>query len=145
MDFDNDMVYINTTKNRKSLIIPLNEDIVKILHEYLKYRGGGSEDWLFCSIYGEKMTKGANYTALWDYSHSRGLDKTGVHRYRHTFAKKWVTMGGSIVTLQKILGHSSLAMTEGYLNMLTTDLKKDMNEINIIRSLKQERMQIVRH
>ena len=29
--------------------------------------------------------------------------------------------------------------------MLTTDLKKDMNEINIIRSLKQERMQIVRH
>ena len=93
LDFDNDMVYINTTKNRKSLIIPLNEDIVKILHEYLKYRGGGSEDWLFCSIYGEKMTKGANYTALWDYSHSRGLDKTGVHRYRHTFAKKWVTMG----------------------------------------------------
>ena len=59
LDFDNDMVYINTTKNRKSLIIPLNEDIVKILHEYLKYRGGGSEDWLFCSIYGEKMTKGA--------------------------------------------------------------------------------------
>ncbi len=51
LDFDNDMVYINTTKNRKSLIIPLNEDIVKILHEYLKYRGGGSEDWLFCSIY----------------------------------------------------------------------------------------------
>ena len=109
LDFDNDMVYINTTKNRKSLIIPLNEDIVKILHEYLKYRGEGSEDWLFCSIYGEKMTKGANYTALWDYSHSRGLDKTGVHRYRHTFAKTWVTMGGSIVALQKILGHSSLA------------------------------------
>ena len=88
------------------------------------------------------MTKGANYTALWDYSHARGLDKTGVHRYRHTFAKKWVLMGGSIVTLQKILGHSSLAITEGYLNMLTTDLKKDMEEINIIRSLKQERMKI---
>ena len=144
VDFDNDIVYINTTKNRKSLIIPLNEDIVKILQEYLKYRGGGSDDWLFCSIYGEKMTKGANYTALWDYSHARGLDKTGVHRYRHTFAKKWVLMGGSIVTLQKILGHSSLAITEGYLNMLTTDLKKDMDEINIIRSLKQERIKINR-
>jgi hypothetical protein len=26
--------------------------------------------------------------------------------------------------------------------MLTTDLKKDMDEINIIRSLKQERMKI---
>ena len=50
IDFDNDIVYINTTKNRKSLIIPLNEDIVKILQEYLKYRGGGSDDWLFCSM-----------------------------------------------------------------------------------------------
>lgn len=142
LDFDNSMVHINTTKNRKSLIIPLNEDIVKILREYLKYRGGAPDDWLFCSVYGGKMTKGANYTALWDYTHARGLQKTGVHRYRHTFAKKWVTMGGSIVTLQKILGHSSLAITEGYLNILTTDLKKDMEEINILRSLKKEHMQL---
>ena len=80
IDFDNSLVYVNVTKNRKSLIIPLNEDSVKILQEYLKYRGGKPDDWLFCSIFGEKMTKGANYTALWDYSHSRGLDKTGVHR-----------------------------------------------------------------
>ena len=51
-------------------------------------------------------------------------------------------MGGSVVTLQKILGHSSLAITENYLNILTSDLKKDMNEINIIRSLKQEHIKL---
>lgn len=145
LDFDNRLVYIRVTKNRKTLIIPLNEDIIKILQEYLRYREGTPDDWLFCSIYGEKMTKGANYTALWDYSHARGLRKTGVHRYRHTFAKKWVTMGGSVVTLQKILGHSSLAITEGYLNILTSDLKKDMDEINIIRSLKRERISMKSH
>ena len=43
-------------------------------------------------------------------------------------------MGGSVVSLQKILGHSSLAITENYINLLTTDLKKDAEEINIIRS-----------
>jgi integrase/recombinase XerD len=47
-------------------------------------------------------------------------------------------MGGSVVTLQKILGHSSLAITENYLNVLTSDLKKDIEKVNIIRSLKQE-------
>ena len=53
-----------------------------------------------------------------------------------------VTMGGSVVTLQKILGHSSLAITENYLNVLTSDLKKDLEEINIIRSLKQEHIKV---
>ena len=142
VDFDNNIVYVNTTKNRKPLIIPLNEDIVKILQEYLKYRGGHVDDWLFCSVYGEQLTRSSSYHALWDYCHLRGLEKTGVHRFRHTFAKKWVTMGGSVVTLQKILGHSSLAITENYLNILTSDLKKDMNEINIIRSLKQEHIKL---
>ncbi len=142
LDFDNRIVYVSTTKNRKPLIIPLNEDIVKILQEFLQYRGGGREDWLFCSTYGEQLTRSSSYHALWDYCHVRGLDKTGVHRFRHTFAKKWVTMGGSVVTLQKILGHSSLDITENYLNILTTDLQKDMDEINIIRSLKQEHIKL---
>lgn len=84
---------------RKPLIIPLNEDIVKILKEYLQYRGGVAEDWLFCSVYGKQLTRSSSYHAIWDYCHERGIEQTGVHRFRHTFAKKWVTMGGSVVTL----------------------------------------------
>ena len=57
VDFDNSVVYVNTTKNRKPLIIPLNEDIIKILKEYLQYRGGGIDDWLFCSVYGKQLTR----------------------------------------------------------------------------------------
>ena len=138
VDFDNSVVYVNTTKNRKPLIIPLNEDILKILQEYLHYRGGNENDWLFCSIYGKQLTRNSSYHAIWDYCHARGLQKTGVHRFRHTFAKKWAVMGGSVVTLQKILGHSSLAITQNYLNILTSDLKKDVDKVNILRSLKQE-------
>ena len=52
VDFDNSVVYVNMTKNRKPLIIPLNEDILRILKEYLQYRGGEADDWLFCSVYG---------------------------------------------------------------------------------------------
>ena len=142
VDFDNSVVYVNMTKNRKPLIIPLNEDILKILKEYLQYRGGEADDWLFCSVYGKQLTRSSNYHALWDYCHERGVEQTGVHRFRHTFAKKWAIMGGSVVTLQKILGHSSLAITEGYLNLLTSDLKKKMDEVNIIRSLKQEHIRM---
>ena len=140
LDFDNRMVYVSVTKNRKPLIVPLNEDMTKILKEYLDYRKCEDEDWLFCNIYGEKLVRSTIYHGIWDYCHYRGVEKTGIHRFRHTFAKKWVTMGGSVVTLQKVLGHSSLAITEDYINMLTSDLKKDLDEINIIRSLKTQRI-----
>lgn len=142
IDFENAVVHVNTTKNRKLLMIPLNEDILRILREYMKYRGGKPDDWLFCSIYGKQLTRSSSYHAIWDYNRSRGLNKTGMHRFRHTFAKKWVTMGGSVVTLQKILGHSSLAITETYLNILITDLQRDMKEFNILRDLKREYIQI---
>ena len=36
------------------------------------------------------------------------------HVLRHTFASRFVINGGNILTLQKILGHRSLAMTMRY-------------------------------
>nr|WP_269137831.1 tyrosine-type recombinase/integrase [Pseudomonas sp. MMS21 TM103] len=36
------------------------------------------------------------------------------HALRHTFASHFIQKGGNILTLQKILGHSSLAMTMRY-------------------------------
>ena len=145
VDFDNRMIYIGVTKNRKSLIVPLNEDMMKIFEEYYKYRKCKDDDWLFCNICGEKMVRSTIYHGIWDYCHFRGVEKTGIHRFRHTFAKKWVTMGGSVITLQKVLGHSSLAITENYINMMTSDLKKDLDEINIIRSFKSTKINMKKH
>ncbi len=139
IDFDNEVVYVNVTKNRKPLIIPLNQDILKILKEYLKYRNHESkEDYLFCNVFGKQLTKSTVYHGLWHYNKSRNVETTGMHRFRHTFAKKWVTMGGNVVTLSKILGHSSLAITENYLNILTCDLKKDIDKFNILQEFKKE-------
>lgn len=134
VDFENSVIYVRVTKNRKPLIVPLNSDILRILSEYLKFRKADNDDWLFCNIYGEKLTKSTCYHGVFEYCKERGVEHTGIHRFRHTFAKKWVVMGGSVVSLQKILGHSSLAITENYINLLTTDLIKDAEEINIIRS-----------
>jgi len=137
VDFDTDVVYVNVTKNRKPLILPLNADIKKILQEYLKYRKGDSDDYLFCNAFGQQLVRSTVYHSFYEYNKGRGIQKTGMHRYRHTFAKKWVTMGGNVVTLQKILGHSSLDITQNYLNLLVSDIKKDVDEFNILREFKR--------
>lgn len=140
LDLDAEVVYVNVTKSRKPLIIPLNADIKRILQEYLKYRKGTEDEYLFCNVYGKQLVRSTVYHSFYEYNKQRGIQKTGMHRYRHTFAKKWVTIGGNVVTLQKILGHSSLAITENYLNLLVSDMKKDVDEFNILREFKQVRM-----
>lgn len=87
IDFDNSVVYVNVTKNRKPLIIPLNTDIKKILQEYLKYRKSVADDYLFCDVYGKQLVRSTVYHSFYDYNKNRGVEKTGMHRYRHTFAK----------------------------------------------------------
>ena len=139
LDFDNDVVHVNVTKNRKPLIIPLNKDIKKILQEYLKYRqSDDNEYYLFCNEYGDKLVKSTLYHSMYEYNKKRGVERTGIHRFRHTFAKQFILMGGNVVTLQKILGHSSLEITQNYLNLLATDISKDIEEFNILRKFKSE-------
>ncbi len=131
IDFDNEVVFVNMTKNRKPLIIPLNNIIIKILREYLRIRKPDKEDdYLFCNDYGIQLSKCTINASLSSYNKKRGINKTGIHRYRHTFAKKWIMNGGNVVTLQKILGHSNLQITENYINLLVQDLKIEMDKYN---------------
>ncbi|MBU3215834.1 site-specific integrase [Clostridium estertheticum] len=133
LDFENEVVYINITKNRNPLIIPLNATIIKILKGYLKIRQYKStEEYLFCTAYNKRLVNKSINGSLIKYNRDRGVMKTGIHRYRHTFAKKFIIKGGSPVILQKILGHSSLLITENYLNILVTDIKNEMSKFDIL-------------
>lgn len=102
VDFENEVVHVNITKNRKALIIPLNPLIIKILKEYLKTRQyKTTEDYLFCTVFGTQLDKRTINGSLLKYNHDRGVLKTGIHRYRHTFANKFIVSGGNVVILQK--------------------------------------------
>ena len=133
VDFDNAVVYVNVTKNRKPLIVPLNQTMVKILQEYLRYRQHTNDDeYLFCNIFGQQLTKSTMYHMLYEYNKSRGVETTGIHRYRHTLAKQWILNGGNVVSLSKLLGHTSLEITQNYINYLVSDLAKQVDEINLL-------------
>lgn len=133
VDFDNNVVYVNVTKNRKPLIVPINLTMANILSEFLKHRQHQTlDEYLFCNAYGQQLVKSTSYHMLYEYNKRRGINTTGIHRYRHTFAKQWILNGGNVVSLSQILGHSSLAITQNYINLLVSDVAKQVNEINLL-------------
>ena len=130
IDFANGEIVLTKTKNRRQQIIPLSFTLSRVLKEYLLYRKGDSEDFVFCNKFGGKMSKNTITSAIVYYNKKRGVSKTSIHIYRHTFAKNWILNGGDIFRLKSLLGHSTLDMVKEYVDMFGSDLKKDFDKFN---------------
>ena len=143
IDFDTETINITHTKNRKQLVLPIINELKKVLKEYLRYRQStNNEDYLFCTVYGKQLSRNTVLQAIEDYNTRRGVSTTSIHKMRHTFAKKWIIQGKSVVTLQKVLGHSSLQMTQNYINILVPDLRVDMQDNNILQEFSNKHIKL---
>jgi len=141
LDFENMFIALTTVKNRKPYRIPMSKELSEILKEYLAYRQGEPDDYLFCNEYGGQIQKAAIKTAMVRYSKLRGVQQHGTHIYRHTFAKYFVLGGGSLTELQEVLGHCSIEMARHYVKLYSTDLQKDFekrNPLDVNASLTKE-------
>lgn len=129
VDFDNNIVHFRHNKNRKVQVIPLCTTMQLILKEYLTYRGGEPEDYLFCTVTGEKFAEESLRSAIRLYNAKRGVTKNSIHAFRHTFAKKYLLeCNGNAFTLQKLLGHSTLDTTKKYCAIFDVELSKNFDE-----------------
>jgi integrase/recombinase XerD len=135
VDFQNGTLLLAKTKSRRQQVIPLSNSLAIILKEYLEIRGGEADDYLFCNEYGAKASERTYQQLVRRYNIKRNVNTTSCHCFRHTFAKNWVLNSGDIARLKTILGHSSLAVTNEYLQMFGQDLQMDFERFNPLDNL----------
>lgn len=112
----NGMVTFANTKSRRTRSIPIDPGLAKALHVHFKRHG------LFtnCMLTFSRVVEGTSIKLPAGQA---------THVLRHTFASHFVMRGGNILTLQKILGHASLAMTMRYAH-LSPDHLQDALTLN---------------
>jgi integrase/recombinase XerD len=136
------LITLRKTKSRKQQIIPLSASLADILKEYMEIRGGDDDDFLFCDVCGHKATTHCYQTLVWRYNVGRGVNRTSIHAFRHTFAKRWITSGGDVVRLSKILGHSNISTTMQYLNLFSNDLQADFEKHCVVDQIREQNKRI---
>ena len=131
-------VVFRHTKNGKIQVLPLCSRMVNVLRSYMNIRGGADADYLFCNEYGDQLSENALQLAITRYNHQRGVSKTSLHLFRHTFARKFlVDCGGDAFTLQKLLGHSTLKMTKHYCTIYDADIAKNFDQFSPLSQFNQ--------
>ena len=57
------------------------------------------------------------------------------HTFRHTFAREYIIAGGTVFSLQKIMGHSQIETTNRYVNLWGTVLAEQNNKFNPLNNI----------
>lgn len=143
VDLPNKMIYLRHTKNKHAQTIPLCEVLVDTFKEYLKIRGGEEDDFLFPNECGEQLTENGLRCSIARYNQRRGVQKTSLHLFRHTFARKYlIDCGGNAFTLQRLLGHSTLDMTKHYCTIFDADIAKNYDSFSPLAQMQTKREKI---
>lgn len=117
-------------KGRKERIVYMNDACVNAIRDYLPYRNSMNvtmTDALFLSAKKNRISKRRVQEIVENCLKAAGLQNTGVttHKLRHTAATLLYQHGGvDTLVLKDILGHKSIATTEIYTHLSSSELEK---------------------
>jgi len=119
-------------KGNKERYVPINEILLKQLRHYWKrYQ---PKEYLFETNDRSKRYSGRSIQHMFQLAKKKaGITKEGgPHMLRHTYATHLVEAGVPLVMVQRLMGHSSIRTTAGYLwiaNTILSDIKSPLEFI----------------
>ena len=111
-------LYTREMKTGKEQSFEMNDQLAKDIKEYIKRNNLYAGEYLFQSGKGKNkpITRQNAYIRLRDYADEVGVRyPIGCHSMRKFFARNYYEKTGDILTLQKMLNHSSYIVTLRYI------------------------------
>ncbi|MDE6266264.1 MAG: site-specific tyrosine recombinase XerD [Muribaculaceae bacterium] len=128
----NDGYLVVTGKGNKQRMVPMSEISIELIRDYLTIRGEngvkpGEENILFLNRRGKRLTRQMIFIIIRRLAEAAGIRKEiSPHTLRHSFATHLLEGGANLRAIQQMLGHESIATTEIYLHLDTTQLRDEI-------------------
>lgn len=116
LDLATRRLFIHDSKNEQGRVLFLTPSLVQYLHAYLAWRPDSPTDHLFVYGDGRPLTSSAISSKCQRWG-TRCKVTFSPHRLRHTFATRLLNQGLPMESIRRLLGHTSLSMTQRYANL----------------------------
>jgi site-specific recombinase XerD len=131
-------------KTRVSRTLPIAPVTVEAIRRLIAARHPGwpQEATLFCSENGNMLDRCSLARRLRKYSDQLGI-KVTPYQLRHSFALLYLRNGGNAFALQRMMGHTEMAMTRRYVVLAESDLKQQhdiASPVNLLVSARKKYM-----
>jgi integrase len=133
--------YRTAPKSGKPRALPLHPALIPILRQWQeaspkweKECPASQEGLVFPTATGHMRQKDRDY-GFKDALTGAECHAVGFHDLRHSMASHFMMAGGNILTLQKLLGHSSVAVTMKYAHLAPDFMREEIGRLRFQRPL----------
>jgi len=123
VDFANNQLYIAPNKTENHRFVPMTQDLRNALEKAHKRAKHEYVVTVCQPMKGNRCNPDYLTTFYQEVAKAAGVDSF-LHKLRHTFASQLVQNGVELYTVSKLLGHSSIQMTEIYAHLAPRTLHK---------------------
>lgn len=120
IDMDSGAILVRHGKGNKQRVVHAGIKAQKILWKYITIHRKSESNRLFINRSGDPLDTVGVKILIKRLGEKAGV-KVHPHKLRHTFAISYLRAGGDVFSLQYLLGHSTLQMTQRYLQSLNAD------------------------
>lgn len=143
IDLDRRSILIpaDITKSKKERYVFFSNTMTGILRRWLQFKDRyiDNDVFIFPTTRGTKLGIPHFERSFRLYKERAGLSKNVTpHSLRNNFAKRCLMSGMDIYTLSRILGHSSVTVTEkAYLDLTVTDIRKNYQKFSPLENMQK--------
>lgn len=147
LNLEDGSLWIRLGKGGKSRAVFVGVKARRALQSYLRLResplilalgkkhGAAASKALWLTDEGTPLTKSGIRQIIARRAKQAGLPEPGLHEFRRAFAINSLRNGMDVITLQRLLGHSTLAIINRYLKLVNDDLRLAQNKYGVVDKL----------